>query len=219
MRETLRLGALLAAVCAASGLALGFVQRATQPRIEQAAARELAESLAVVLPGAAGFSGARERPLPGGGSVTFYDGYGADGRIAGYALPAERQGYQSPIRVLVGIATDGTVTGVRVLSQAETPGLGARIEETEAGESLWARIGLLFGGRGGGDAPSPRPWFLEQYAGLRADEIVLRGPAESGKGIHAVTGATITSRALTDAVRDAVGEFMRAGVPEEGRGG
>ena len=65
-------------------------------------------------------------------------------------------------------------------------------------------------GGGGGGAPGavvPR----RQYRGLGAgSELKLLASAETGGGIHAVTGATVTSRAITDAVRESIELFLAA---------
>lgn len=87
-------------------------------------------------------------------------------------------GYNAPIRLLVGIAPDGTLTGVRVLSHRETPGLGDRIE---IGKSDWIR---QFDGRSLGDPPRAQ-WAVDTDDGA----------------FDALTGATVTPRAVVAAVR------------------
>ena len=97
--------------------------------------------------------------------------------------------------------TDLTVNGVTILEQKETPGLGTRVEEV-ASDVTW--ILILTGEKTLGHAPgeeAPRPWFTEKYRGLAADAISLTA---DGGAIDAITGATVSSRAVTDAVRTAV---------------
>ncbi|HEX5421139.1 MAG TPA: electron transport complex subunit RsxG [Gammaproteobacteria bacterium] len=89
------------------------------------------------------------------------------------------EAYNGPIKLLVGLTPRGTVTGVRVLSERETPGLGDRIE---IGKSDWIR---QFDGKGLGKPP------LEQWA-VRKD----------GGRFDALTGATITPRAVVKAVKN-----------------
>jgi electron transport complex protein RnfG len=88
-------------------------------------------------------------------------------------------GYTGPIQLLVGISRDGTLTGVRVIRHRETPGLGDRIDPDK---SDWINI---FNG-------------LESNA---AGGVALR---EDGGTIDHITGATITSRAVTNAVANAL---------------
>ncbi len=57
-----------------------------------------------------------------------YVGY-EDGSIAGFAIKAYAQGYGGEVEVMVGIIGDGTISGVQVMSQSETPGLGDKITE------------------------------------------------------------------------------------------
>jgi len=89
-------------------------------------------------------------------------------------------GYNGPIQLLIGISVrSGNISGVRVISHRETPGLGDRIEIEK---SDWIR---QFDGRNAGD-PVPEQW----------------GVATEGGAFDAITGATITPRAVIDAVHD-----------------
>ena len=91
--------------------------------------------------------------------------------ITGYTFIASGNGYSGSIDMLVGINNDYTIKDIAILSHTETPGLGSRITEEE---------------------------FTGQFIGLGADEIVL---SKDGGSIDAITGATISSRAIADAVR------------------
>jgi electron transport complex protein RnfG len=208
MGDIAKLCAILGAVCLLNGLALGYVYEATRPAIEKAAAATLTASLRMVVPGAEGFSERKTASVGGGEPLDYYEGHDAGGGVVGYALAAEKQGYQSPLKVLVGIDPNGVVQGIRVLSQAETPGLGARVDEVEARGTLWGRLAALCRGAATPPGEADEPWFQAQYRGLGPAELKLLRPAEQGRGIHAVTGATITSRACTDAVREAVERFL-----------
>lgn len=87
-------------------------------------------------------------------------------------------GYNGRIRLLVGVDVNANITGVRVLSHKETPGLGDAIEATR---SDWIKG---FEGRSLGDPPLPR-WKVERDGGV----------------FDQFTGATITPRAVVDAVK------------------
>lgn len=104
------------------------------------------------------------------------------GNLIGYCIKATGTGYTGYIRMIVGIDKDGIIKGIRILEQYETPGLGARIVEIKQGEK--------------------EPWFLRQFAGKSAKTVAVK------KDIDAVTGATISSRAVTDAVNATVKEFL-----------
>ncbi|MFP4079456.1 MAG: electron transport complex subunit RsxG [Ectothiorhodospira sp.] len=109
-----------------------------------------------------------------------------DGRITGVAFRVTGRGYAGPIRLLMGVDADGTVLGVRVLEHRETPGLGDRIEVER---DPWI---TTFDGRSLGD-PQPEQWAVEKDGGV----------------FDQFTGATITPRAVVDAVRDGL-EWFRA---------
>lgn len=95
-------------------------------------------------------------------------------------------GYSGAIRLLVAIDAQGTLIGVRVLEHRETPGLGDFVEERRTD---WIR---QFDGRSL-DAPPPARWEVRK----------------DGGDFDQYTGATVTSRAVTHAVRDALAYFTR----------
>jgi electron transport complex protein RnfG len=95
-------------------------------------------------------------------------------------------GYAGAIHLLVAISAEGRVLGVRVLGHRETPGLGDFIEERR---SDWIH---RFDGRSLGD-PSTARWRVRK----------------DGGDFDQYTGATVTSRAVTHAVHDALDYFER----------
>ncbi|MDP2913572.1 MAG: RnfABCDGE type electron transport complex subunit G [Candidatus Omnitrophota bacterium] len=103
--------------------------------------------------------------------------------LAGYCIKAVGTGYSGYMRIVVGIDTAGTIKGVKVLEHQETPGLGSKINEIRRGEK---------------DA-----WFLRQFIGRQGKAVAIK------KDIDAITGATISSKAVTDAIRDTVLEFLQ----------
>jgi len=94
-------------------------------------------------------------------------------------------GYVAPIRLLVGIASEGTVTAVRALDHLETPGLGDQIDISK---SDW----------------------IEQFAGrnLSSGNKLLALRRDGGDLDH-ISGATITSRAVSKAVRNALRYYAK----------
>jgi Na+-translocating ferredoxin:NAD+ oxidoreductase subunit G len=107
------------------------------------------------------------------------------GQVSAVILPVVTpNGYSGDISLLVGIAADGSLTGVRVLAHRETPGLGDRIEARKAD---WIE---QFTGLSLGNPPN------EQWA-VRPD----------GGTFDAFTGATITPRAVVGAVRRSLEYF------------
>ena len=118
------------------------------------------------------------------------------GRTIALIAQGEAQGYSSLVKVMVSArAEDFSVIRVVVLSQQETPGLGATVAETRSTWTLWEK---LFG------SPEPEQRinaFLDQFQGRRA---------EAFSEIHAITAATITSNATTRAIEQALECIRRA---------
>ncbi len=106
--------------------------------------------------------------------------YGAlkDGKVIAYVVPAESKGYAGAINMLAAIGADGKVIDYAIVSYKETPGLGDKAE---------------------------KPAFRSQFSGKTAEDLeVVKVPTD--KNIQALTGATITSRAVTKGIREAVEE-------------
>ena len=111
-----------------------------------------------------------------------------DGETIGYIFTTEADSYGGALKVMTGISEAGKVTGVSILSIDDTPGLGMNAKnESFRGQYLQ-------------DVPA---------AGF---EVVTGGGAGEGE-INALTGATITSMAVTTAVNEAVSQFnnLKAG--------
>ncbi|MGH8494543.1 MAG: electron transport complex subunit RsxG [Gammaproteobacteria bacterium] len=111
--------------------------------------------------------------------VTVYRAWRAGQPVAAILMPVAPDGYSGPIRLMVGINVDGSISGVRVVAHRETPGLGDGIE---IGKSDWI---LQFAGR---SIDNPEAW---QVSG-------------GGAAFDSLSGATVTSRAVVEAVRDAL---------------
>ncbi|PIU28762.1 MAG: electron transporter RnfG [Candidatus Hydromicrobium americanum] len=101
-----------------------------------------------------------------------------DNEKAGYAFMASGSGYGGDIDIVVGLDNSFGIKGVSILSQTETPGVGSKITES---------------------------LFTDQFKGLSASDIALK--SEGGK-IDAITGATISSRAVVNAVKEKIVEII-----------
>jgi Na+-translocating ferredoxin:NAD+ oxidoreductase subunit G len=118
------------------------------------------------------------------GQVSVYRARQRGRPVAVVISPVAPGGYSGPIRLLVGILADGTLSGVRVVSHRETPGLGDKVELER---DDWI---LGFDGRSLGDPPVSR-WAVRRDDGV----------------FDQFTGATVTPRAVVRAVRDALVYF------------
>ncbi|MBF0472489.1 MAG: RnfABCDGE type electron transport complex subunit G [Nitrospirae bacterium] len=99
-----------------------------------------------------------------------------DNQIIGYVVESYGKGYSSFINILVAVDKDLKITKMNILQHAETPGLGDGIEN---------------------------PSFKDQFIGKDLDHLVLV-KGEANGNIAAITGATISSRAVTKGVRAGV---------------
>jgi electron transport complex protein RnfG len=97
--------------------------------------------------------------------------------LIGYVINAKESGYSSTIEMLVGLDLNFNIVGVKILSQSETPGLGTKITEE---------------------------WFNKQFAGKSLNVLAVK---KDGGEINAITGATISSRAVAKGIKDAVEKF------------
>ena len=98
--------------------------------------------------------------------------------VKGYIVKTHNRGYGGDISVMTAISTDKKVTGIKILAAAdETPGLGQNVTKEN---------------------------FYSQYIGKTEEITVVKGGADSDNNeINAVTGATISSKAVTGAVNKA----------------
>lgn len=108
----------------------------------------------------------------------------ADGKTVGYVFETSAKGYGGDVNVMTGISEDGEISGVVILSHGETPGLGANAEKES---------------------------FREQYRQAVPEgkiNVVKYQTPQNGE-IEAITGATITSSAVTNAVNSAVEQYKK----------
>jgi len=127
-------------------------------------------------------------PELGRNPVTVYRARRNGQPVAVILSTVEAPGYAGPIRLIVGIRTDGSLGGVRVLSHRETPGLGDKIEEERTD---WVRS---FDNRSLGN-PEQDKWRVRRDGGV----------------FDQFTGATVTPRAVVTAVKRSLQYYERAG--------
>lgn len=163
---------LITFVCA---LLLGVVNQVTKDKIAQNAENTRNQAMSVIIPDAE-FSEVENVPeeftSPTDKNQPAIDGvYAAkkNGEVVGYCVQVMPKGFGGPLTMIVGINVDGTVAGAQVTKHGETPGLGAK-SQTD-------------------------PTWITQYAGQPADGSLA--VTKDGGTINAITGSTITSRAVT----------------------
>ncbi len=184
MKKTLQLVlslTLISAVCAA---VLAIVNAATKERIANLATLKANAAARAVLPAAVKAIDSRTIPgdAPGDAEITVFVGYADDAKtqLAGYAVPGlSKKGYGGAIQLMVGLNPDRTVVTYQVLAAGETPGLGSNLST---------------------------PAFIARFKDQPAANVKV---TKDGGKIEALTSATITSRAVCDAVANAAQRIDR----------
>ena len=175
MKKALHLGGTLFAVTAVTGLILGLVENVTSKAILQAEIAARNEAFRLVMPAGKTFD---EHELKPDDFVTGVVKASDESGVTGWCLSVSSKGYGGLVGFVVGITKDGTVKAINILSHSETPGLGAK---------------------------STEPEFYGQFNDRSALPLkVVKGTASNPDEIAAISGATITSNAVTDEVNAAV---------------
>ncbi len=192
MKNMMRDALILFAITLISGLMLGLVYQVTaQPRREQQE-RKIREACQAVFAQAEKFEEVSYTPnealaqqLAGDGVKigTVYQAFDSADCLAGYVIETTSgEGYGGNITLYAGITNDGIVNGVSILTISETPGLGMRAEEVLV------------------------PQFAEKQA---TGFTYTKTGSQSDNEIDAISGATITTKAVTNAVNGAVSAFVQ----------
>lgn len=171
-----RLGVILMLIAGVAAGGLSLLNNQTEPIIAEYKAKQQAEARQEVSRslGATDFE-----------QVTTEDGFeyfkalNDDGQTVGYVTLAYGKGYSSTIETIAGFDTNFSISGLKITFQQETPGLGTKAVEVHKGDS--------------------EPWFLRQFK--EKDGLNVAVKQDRGQ-IDAITGATITSRAVAVSVKD-----------------
>ena len=185
MRDYIRLAGVLFLVCAVAAAALGFTNAATFDRIQEQQIIANNEAKKAVLPEADEFEKLDDGTFS---TIVSNEKYNyikaiyvakAGGNVVGYAVQAAPKGYGGAIDVVVGITTDGSLQGIKVGNNTETPGLGKKSET---------------------------PKFQEQFSGKTWESPinVKKSGTPKDNEIAAISGATITSKAVAEGVNQAL---------------
>ncbi len=177
MREMIKMVVVLTILSFFSGGVLAYIRNNTQERIENQVL-EFVKGPAI----RAIFEGAGNNPVAdrftlkdGDVERTFFVGV-FDGEPRGVAFETSGKGYGGDVGLMVGIdVKDNQVLGVSVTTHGETPGMGAKAKSD--------------------------PNFVAQFKGLALEQPVA--VTQDGGSISAISGATITSRAVSSAATDA----------------
>ncbi|MBR4298932.1 MAG: RnfABCDGE type electron transport complex subunit G [Bacteroidales bacterium] len=173
----------LFAICIVCSGLLAGVYALTKAPIDAAAKAKNEAAILEVLPDTAA-SIEEERTVEFEGQTYAYNlAYDEVGNVVGCAINVAPVGFGGPIAIKVGFDINGVIWNTKVLSQAETPGLGAKCVE---------------------------PSFYDQFKGFNPAEKTLAVKKDGGD-VDAITASTITSRAYADGLALAVKVFHAIG--------
>jgi electron transport complex protein RnfG len=182
---------ILFAITLISGFLLGLTYNATQEARDYQTKLKTDVALNTVL------NNAKFIEMPIEGEPVFitkvYQGNTAEdgsGDELGYAFQLETtEGYGDAINLMVAFNIDGTISGIDIVSHSETPGLGAKADE---------------------------PLFKDQFIGKAVSTLTVTKGGTNPSDVDAIGGATITSRAVTNAVNEAI-DYYNTMIKKEGK--
>lgn len=191
MNNILKNTMILTSITVVSGLLLGVVYGITKEPIARAQENTKQEAFRTVLADASSFEDYEGFDADEAAELLQENGYTSDtvtevaegtdssGETVGYVINVtSSEAYDGELQLSVGIAADGTVKGVEMLSISETAGLGMKADEAE---------------------------FKDQFKDKQVDQFSYTKSGETGDDkIDAISGATITTNAVTNAVNSAL---------------
>jgi len=129
MRDMIKMGLILLLITSVAGLVLGVTNSLTEGIIlERAMAGDIA-SMQVLLPNADSFEPVEHEEISSSTIIReVYAGF-SNGDLVGYNIKVSPNGYGGAVEIMVGIAVTHELTGIEILEQTETPGLGTKITE------------------------------------------------------------------------------------------
>ena len=180
----IKLTVTLFVTCVIVAALLGLVDNVTREKIAAINWENTVAAMKAVVadPDATTFSDALENTeamsaaaLAGGGTLDSVYEVQVGGASAGYAIKVVASGSQGNIEMMVGVDGEGAVTGVSIVDNAETAGIGSKVMENQNG-------------------------VLDQFIGRSAAD----GTLAVGTNVDAITGATVSSKGVTAGVNAAL---------------
>jgi len=182
MNKTAKMIIVLTAITALSGAILSSWDSMTKPKIEYHRLQELKAAISDVLPK---YNYYEEKDI--NGNVVYIGRIDGSTQPVGIAFKVEGSGFQGNVSIMVGVDPSFTsITGIKVLEQIETPGLGTKIAEDPTNKT------------------NPF-WFSEQFVGVifvPQINVVKNSSPQNSNEIQAISGATISSKAVVRILND-----------------
>lgn len=174
MKYYIRLGLVLLVITSVASGILAYINSITLPLIQENERRVKAEARQEVHPEAARFDS-----LTIINGETVFTALDEEDQVIGYTLVAMKYGYSSEVKTMVGLNPDLSINRIKIISQSETPGLGANCLKTE---------------------------FQDAFRGLIPAQLQVD---KDGGEIVSITGATITTRTVANSIRDAIANLRQ----------
>jgi len=182
MKNIIKPALILLVICVVSSTILSVLYSKTKPIIEQNNKENIENARKAVLPEAAkdNFVAVDAKNVEEDekgfdkDSIIYYRGYNDKGKLVGFTFQTAGQGYSSstPVTTMVGINLELKIEKIKVIKQQETPGLGANCAN---------------------------PDFAQKF--VSKDPEIIKVDKDGGD-IQSITGATITTRAVTNSIRN-----------------
>lgn len=174
-KNFLRLPLILGIICALSTAIVSYANNLTTPVIAERRHKDIILGYTQVLPQAVNLE---EVAAPPDSMITGIIRSEKDGQPNGYIYTVAPDGYSGQILLMVGIShPQAAISGVKILQQTETPGLGAKCTD---------------------------PDFLSQFTGKPLKKkLVVKKTAKKEREVQAITASTITSNAVVRGINEA----------------
>jgi len=188
MREIIKLGLILFIITFVAAALLGFANEVTSDLIAQVQEQENNKARQEILPSAESFEPLDESEFntivsENDKVIEVYIGKDSNNELVGYTVKTRASGYGGDIDIITGISVEGNITGMKVVSHSETPGLGANAQ---------------------------KPEFQNQFVGKStSSKITVVKTVPKDNEIQAISGATITSNAVSNGVNMAIDVFNK----------
>ncbi len=162
----------MVAMSVIAAVILGGLYIPTQEQLKKYQVEQEKLALKDVHPGADHFEAVKS-----GEETLYYQAFDESNNLVGYCFFHDQPGSQDTITLAGGVDTEYMVTGVMIMSNSETPGLGAKIDELS---------------------------FTDQFKGVAVGDLML---SKDGGAIDTITGATVSSQAVIDGIHVKISEI------------
>ncbi len=174
----------LVVITLAAGFSLGFINDITKGPKAKAKLERKIKALQLVLPAFTNNPVADIQMIKSEkakDSVEIYPAFSENELVGTAVVGSSEKGFSGLVKVMAGFKADGTIQNVVVLEQKETPGLGTKMKDDS---------------------------FIRQYRDKHPDKFDMTVTKDGGE-IDALTGATISTRAFSEAVQMAYDEYLK----------